>query len=269
MDIIEAIKQKYYKEGKSQQQIADELGISQWMVSDRMRKARLKTKPKTWKLGQRKYELNEAAFDKITPHAAWVLGWLVSDGFVSKSSNSFGVKVSPKDVDALEKIKSFFSYSGPILKGRSRLKATGKTYGHRLLKITSPKLKQTLLSLGVSPSKTSHETYLPTVEGEALDRQFIKGVFEGDGSLLYYPKTNRFKFQVVGTSELLHEIQDRLVKYLGIGKTKIHCQNSVSNHHLMQYSGKHQVPKIARWIYQDSIWHLDRKHNTYKRMTEL
>jgi len=266
MNITEAIKQKYYKEGKSQQRIANELGISQWMVSDRMRKAGLKTKPKHRNLTRQKYTVNETALYKITTHTAWVLGWLVADGFVNKSDNSFGIKVARKDVDVLEKIREFFSYDGPILDCRHRNKDTGKSYKQKLLKMSSASLRNRLIELGITPNKTSHEVYLDSISGEILDRQFIKGVFEGDGSLLYYPHTKRFKFQVVGTLELLSEIQDKLVQYLGLRKTKIHCQNRESNHHLMQYSGKHQVPKIAQWIYQDSIWHLDRKYNTYKRM---
>lgn len=107
------------------------------------------------------------------------------------------------------------------------------------------------------------------IVGEELARQFIKGVFEGDGSLLLYPKSNRYRFQIVGTIELLTEIQNRLVAYIGLSKTKIHCQNSESNHYLMQYSGCFQVPKIAEWIYKDSKWHLDRKYKVYRKMVKL
>ena len=95
----EFIEQEYFANNKSQQEIADELGISQWVISHRMRRYRLKAKERTWKIHKRKYSVNDDFFDKINPTNGWVLGWLASDGFVVGKGQGlcFGIKVAKKD----------------------------------------------------------------------------------------------------------------------------------------------------------------------------
>lgn len=267
-DISIALIEQKYSEGKSQSVIGHEMGVSQWVISSRMREHGLTILPKTRKLGQRKYSLNENALDLLDTKTAWILGWLLADGFVARD-NCFGIKVAIKDLDILEKIKHFFEYTGPILDANTYLKKTGKTYKIKLLKINSIEIKNKLLEYGIAPNKTSNEKYLRLPKDEEIDRHFIKGVFEGDGSLLYYKKSNRSRFQIVGTKELLNEIQKKLILYVGIKKTKMYCQSEKSNHYMMQYSGNKQVRRIASWIYKNSEWHLDRKYKAYKEMVNL
>ena len=263
---LHELQRLYCEENKSQEEIAKIFGVSQWIISKRMRDNHIERKSKTRNLSSRKYQVNESALDILTPEVAWVLGWFLADGFVDSKNDTFGIRLSVKDVDLLCKIKSLLEYTGPIIDTSTVLKKTGKLYKGKLLKITSSVLKRKLIVYGIKPKKTSKETYLSAINSEILDKHFIKGVFEGDGSLLYYPDSKRYKFQIVGTLELLSEIQRRLVSYLKVSLTKLHCQSARSNHYMMQYSGRKQVLKIASWLYDESKLHLDRKYNVYKEM---
>lgn len=254
----------YYVKNKSQQQLADELGVSQWVISQRMKKAKWIAKDKTRKIvGCRKYTLNEGALRKITPKVAWVLEWYLADGSIGSNNNAVVLGVNDKDCDILHKMKEFFEYSGPILNKTTKIK--NKTHIGKVLQICSKQIRSDFIHYGICPRKTSNEKYLKCINTEKLDRCFIRGIFEGDGTLADYKSGQRI-FQIVGTYELLTQIQKRLMRYLGVRKTKFHCQNKDANHYMMRYSGKYQVLKIAKWIYQDSQFNLNRKYNVYKEM---
>jgi len=126
----EFIKKEYFENNKSQQEIADKLGISQWVISHRMRKYNLKAKERTWKIGKKKYIVNDNFFDEVNTSNAWVLGWLASDGFVIENNNSscFGLKISEKDVEILHIIKTVLQFDGPILSSNTYLKKTVQWY---------------------------------------------------------------------------------------------------------------------------------------------
>lgn len=266
---VNVIKTMYFCEGFSQNKIAKHFGVSQTVISDRMKEAGLPTLPKTRKLINRKYKVNEYAIDDLTPTVAWVLGWMLADGCIEKSGACFVLDVTTKDVDVLNKIKDFFGYTGPILNTSCFLAKTGKTYTGRMLKINSHYLRNKMIEYGILPNKSSKEKFLPSIVGEELERHFIKGLFEGDGSLLLYPNRNSYMFQLVGTKELLVEVQNILMFRLGLRRTKLYKHKKSENHHMMRYNGINQAKRISHWLYKDSNLHLDRKYSIYKRLQEL
>lgn len=262
----EDIRHKYYVENKSQTQISVELGVSQWKISQLMKSYGFVTKSKTRALSRKKYEVDECCLDLLTTTVAWVLGWYLADGNINRKDNSFILKLSPKDEQVLCVMKSIFGYNGPLLAATTKLK-NGKKYKSIILKISSRKLRTRLVEYGITPGKTENEKYLECIQGVDLDRHFIKGVFEGDGSILCYRKCTIF--QIVGTKELLTEIQLRLMKHLNLRKTKLYKHKKSKNHYMLRYSGKNQVRNIARWLYHDSIFHLNRKYQIYQKLEEL
>jgi len=252
-------------EEKSQEQIAKDLNVSQWTISNILRKNNITIRSKTAKLAlyRKKYFVDETVLDSLTPQVAWVIGWFLSDGYINKD-NSFGINVSEKDIDIIKKLKDFFKYTGPILSNRIKLKKTGKTYNQKILKITSKKLKNNLELYGVVNNKSTKEKFpILILNSQNIDlyRNFIKGVFEGDGSIICSSQT---VFQIVGTRELLSVIQNILISNLNVKKTKISINGkSKVNHYCLRYSGRKQCKRIFDWMYFNSTWHLDRKHNKY------
>ena len=80
---------QYYNQSKSQDEIAKQLGVSQWLISQRMMKFGFTPKSKTRNIGIRKYFVDDNFFDELNATTAWVLGWLASDGFVGINDNSY------------------------------------------------------------------------------------------------------------------------------------------------------------------------------------
>jgi len=248
---LKEIKKKYYSENKSQEQIAKEFNVSQWVISQRMKEQKLKTKSKTRNLGKKKYSVNEYLFDKITPLSAWILGWLVSDGYIA--NNRITLHLAQKDIDVLIKIKHYMEYTGPIYKQNATL--NNKIFKQASLSISSKRLCKKLLQYGIVSPKTNKEVFPKVIikSNKENKKAFIRGIFEGDGSILI-DKNKSVLFQIVGTKQLLEEIQLILMKILHVPKTKL-TKNSKRNHYALRYRGKKNVFKILNWVYN--------KHNNF------
>ena len=124
----------------------------------------------------RSKSLNENYFDNIdTPNKAYILGWIMSDGYVSKNKLVFGLK----DLEILEFIKSETESGHKISEVFVHDKRTNKTYQQHILQITSKKMSESLNKLGIHQSK-SFTVDLPKID-KILYPHLIRGLFDGDG----------------------------------------------------------------------------------------
>ena len=265
---------EYFDKIKSQDEIAGNLGVSQWVVSQRMKDFNLKTRDRTWKFAQyrKSFDFDESFFDKITEENAWVLGWLLSDGFVQKYKKSFkfGIKVAEKDSDVIYKIKSLLKFTGNIYREEQWLKKTGKKYRQVRLQIGNKKIVEKLERMGIAENKTKNAKFLDIIketDNEKIIKSFILGVFEGDGSILFDEKRKSLLFQIVGTKELLLDVQKYLIKYLKLGRTKLTNNIKGTNHFALRYRGRFQALKIFDWLYADANNYLDRKYERYLELS--
>lgn len=261
---LDIVKQRYYVDGLSQDQIAKLLGVSQWVISDRMRGVGLESLNRTRKLNPRKYSVNHSAFDRLNEKTGWLLGWMASDGFVRPDSR-FGLKVAVKDKDIILKLKQYLEYSGPIYNKTQWLESTKKEYKLVSIEVSSARIVKRLEDFGIIPNKSLFLTYPLLIANsvENIQRCFVRGVFEGDGSVLLEKKRSLL-FQIVGTYELCMGVQQALVKYTMVEETKLTNNIHGRNHYALRYRGRHQVLRIVNWIYKgagDNV--LSRKYSKY------
>lgn len=124
----------------------------------------------------RSKSLNENYFDNIdTPNKAYILGWIMSDGYVSKNKLVFGLK----DLEILEFIKSEMNSGHKISEIFVYDKKTNKTYQQYKLQICSKKVSESLNKLGIYHAK-SFTVDLPKIN-KSLYPHLIRGLFDGDG----------------------------------------------------------------------------------------
>ena len=212
----------------SEDEISRRLNCSQWVISDRLRSFGIKTRPKTCNFSRRRYSYNKDFLNNISPDIAWILGLLVSDGFVRKNnlSGCFGLRLKREDEDVIFKVKNILGYTGPVFKGIHRLTYKGRTkeFSYSLLQINGIKTVLKLERLGIIQNKTLRENFLICIKdtnNEEIIGNFIRGIYEGDGSILFDNKSNSSCFQIVGTYSLLREIQRYIIQYCHLNKTKI------------------------------------------------
>ncbi|MDO8488382.1 MAG: hypothetical protein Q7S31_03670 [bacterium] len=261
---LDVVRQKYYIDCLSQDQIAKQLNVSQWVISNRINVAGLERLSRTRKLNPRKYSINHYAFDHLNGKTSWLLGWMASDGFVRPNSR-LGLKVAAKDRDIVLKFKQHLSHSGPIYNKVQRLESMKKDYKLVSIEVSSSRIAQKMADFGIIPNKSLVLTYplLIARSDENIERSFIRGVFEGDGSILI-EKERSLLFQIVGTYKLCLGVQQALIRYVKVGETKLTNNIRGRNHYALRYRGRYQVLKIVNWIYKNAGKNvLNRKYSKY------
>ncbi|MDA2918558.1 hypothetical protein MYX76_03515 [Desulfobacterota bacterium AH_259_B03_O07] len=118
----------------------------------------------------RKHSLNENFFSTWSPEMAYVLGWIYSDGCID---NGDRIRMATKDKYILENIRE-------LLKSTHKIGINKRTKVHQL-ELKSREIYSDLLGYGLHPNK-SLSIEFPSVPSGLL-RHFVRGVFEGDGSV--------------------------------------------------------------------------------------
>jgi intein/homing endonuclease len=163
-----------------------------------------------------KYETNEQFFDKWSPEMAYILGLIITDGYV----NSFGVHIDLKtdDVSVLEFIKSQISPNRPIYEYQKIDKRNGSISKYNRLAITSVKLMKSLENFGVYPKKTGFEIMPETPP--SMKSHLLRGIFDGDGSVRI---RNRVRKNLVEYKE--YELKFSSASEVFLKSIKSFCEN--------------------------------------------
>lgn len=246
----EELRRLYLREKKSLEDIARLYGSSRVAVwkyckSERIARrgrsdARLEAQ-KRGKVPQGYFDINENFFNKWSPEMAYVLGLIATDGCVSKSG---AVSLCINDRDLLEKVRLAMR-SEHTIKAHKHQKAL---YGFRF---TREKLTADLKKLGILPKK-SLTIGFPEVPALYMT-DFIRGVFDGDGSVFFDSRSKncpvRTKF-VSSSVEFIEKLES-VLQGLGMPARKIYQQptkNGIS--YMFRYSHK-DSEKLYLIMYKD------------------
>lgn len=192
-------------------------------------------------------ECNEEYFSKInSKDKAWVLGFLYADGYISKSLSSLQIRLSLKDKEVLEKIKDFISFEGSVKEYISKCK--NKEYPSCFLIINSCKLVQDLNKLGCTHKKSLTLTF-PNFLDENYYSHFIRGYFDGDGSISYRETKNEAKINIKGTESFLLSLSNILKNK---EMTTSFYKQKEANVFNLELCGYNNVLKFINYIYKES-----------------
>lgn len=204
----------------------------------------------------RKYSHNENYFESIdTENKAYWLGFIYADGFIESKRNygaqKLGITLSGIDVKHLEKFKSDIEATNPIKEYRGSGYNADGVFSKILL--TSQKTVDDLKTHGCIENKTLKLKF-PNIR-KNLIRHFIRGYFDGDGSISFIQQ-KAYEIQFTGTKDFLDGIMNYFNKNL-----KMHTKDNVT--YQLKIGGNLQVRKILDIIYKDATIYLDRKHEKY------
>lgn len=214
-------------------------------------------------VGQRKYALNEHYFDIIdTQEKAYILGFFYADGCNFKPKSTVSMSLQEDDVEILEKIRLEIQSEKPLeYLNYSNKHDFGYTYKNQYrLQLFSSYMCNTLESIGMIPNK-SLQLQFPNIS-EKLYSHFIRGYFDGDGSV-YFADNGNCVVTITSTDDFC-----RCIKNIVEHSLKIHCTiSNASNNNgitkVLSISGKYQVETFFDWIYEDANLYLKRKHQKY------
>lgn len=219
-------------------------------ISTNLRKNGYKTNP------HGKFPIKSDIFSSIdTEEKAYWLGFLYSDGYVSKRDNSIELGLKLSDYEHLEKFINFIGWKGTVKKDSYRCRVI----------FADKQIKEDLIKLGCTPVK-SLTLKFPTEEQvpKKFIKHFIRGYFDGDGSI-YYSKnknTTNCGLALIGTKEFLNET----IKRLNLPNRNFRKRSDwKDNTFYFSFSGNY-CNQILDFMYKDSNIYLNRKYQLYKEI---
>lgn len=240
-----------YKNLKSKE-IQSKLGISSRTYNQIMKEYGINSKLKN------RYTLNENYFENIdTEEKAYILGLIYVDGFVGDDNN---FAISMKDEHIIRDIAKALSFTGDIRKtDKGGYKNSKECFR---LNFSNAKIISDLNKHGVFPRKSLNLKKLPLLE-DNLYRHFLRGYFDGDGSISIYIKNTlkkgnlysykRSKVSIIGTESFVLEIKNKFDLNGHIKKSK--TEGLI---YLYLESNK-DLLKLYELMYKDATIFLDRK----------
>lgn len=259
-----------YKD-KSNKQLAQELNRSNKAIEIKLTRLGL-TRPKI-------HIQNNEAFSSIcSEEQAYWLGFITADGFLNynlkNGTYELGIELNSMDFQHLVKFKNFLQSNAPVIIRRRHFniiagKVSNKDLYTARIRIYSKQIIEDLIKLKIYPKKTKVGIYYLETLPEELQRHYIRGFFDGDGSIWWKTAYNKKKylccnFTSVEENFLIH-IREQLYSQ-GI-YSYITSWNNSYNHITYQLglSGKENCLNFLKYIYEDSNVFLDRKYLLFKK----
>lgn len=230
---------EYVDKDRTLKELSQEFNVQPQSIRNLLRKNKIDiTNKKT-----RNFPRNSYYFQKIDcQEKAYWLGVLLSDGSVYKNKVSLGLK----DLEHVEKF-------------RRAIQATNnkivKVVDNRFFKecinwyftINDSQLVEDLSKYGMVQNKTYVGFRFPNIP-EEFKYDFVRGYFDGDGSISFSQNQNKYRLDWCGNFEFLTDLK------IFLGKENISlCQNSVSKiTYNLKIAGKKDVLRILDAMYKNS-----------------
>lgn len=216
-----------------------------------------------------KYVVNHNSFSSISSEEqAYWLGFMYADGYISK--DYVGIALAIKDISHLEKFKLFIESNHNIKTYKTKSNDLVKTenYYARILFKSSIMVKD-LVNLGCIENK-SLKLKFPSEEllPKKLVKHFLRGYFDGDGSLVL--SENSINFKILGTAEFLRGIvsvlNENIESYDFKENLIRNSEDATKNSFYISYGGRNKTKEVMDWIYGESSIYLDRKYKKYLKL---
>ena len=259
-----------YQKGVGTCEIAAQLKVKRWVPWRILSQAGVELRRKS--VYKKKY--NQQFFDKYSSESAYWAGFILADGNVTRNSSLLQISLSNVDKAHLLKFCQAIGLESELTPDGDcvRMSVSGK---HMCQSLAD--------NFGIHPRK-SNVCVFPEQIPEHLWSHFIRGIFDGDGSVtssqsgnLDYPSGSKryIVANFTGSIQLLDFLKsyfhDKIGIIIGGGSvTAIPPTHIVGRHKKtgqIAYSGKNAF-KILKWMYDDSYddIRLSRKFEKFKKM---
>lgn len=284
----EEIKRLYWDNKLSLSEIGKRFNVDRTVVFGYMKRHKISTRNKSQarklaadegRLSVTLYEVNEKFFSEWTPKMSWVLGYIYTDGNIHpQAQGTYCLSIPSKDLSLLHNIKKAMNSTHPIKKMEQN-----KRFLYKLF-ITRPQINNDLLRLGITPRKSLTISF-PNVPDNFLPH-FIRGVFDGDGSVFFepsrkiplrvsstngsvsfVPRSNKSPLRVSfvsGSKQFITSLENILHSNAGLSKRTIYEHHAKNTSYYIRYGHKDCL-KFFDYIYDgaDESIRLERKYQKF------
>ena len=245
-----------YKNGMSMSSIADTFNSCRHTIGRVLKRYGFKT-------DRLKYHCNDTYFDDIdTQEKAYILGLLWADGCNDTNRGKIQLQLQEKDVSILETISGLVDNERPLYFTALHDKNPNWQNTYTLV-LKSDHMSKVLNEYGMVPRK-SLVLEFPSCLNKSLYKDFIRGYFDGDGSISYNVDTKLLNVSIIGTSMFLKAVQD-ICEEMGI-KTfisyKCDDNNAVGT---LGITNKNDRIAFLDWMYSGSTIKIERKYLKYQQ----
>lgn len=250
----------YINKNMSCSKIAKEMNCSLCGIYDALKRWGIKTR--SLSESHKVYSLNENYFEKIdSQEKSYWLGFIYADGYIT--GNKLGISLAKCDKEHLEKFLRCIESDYELKEYKSK-SIYGECKYCRVL-LNSNKLVGDLKEKGVINNKSLKLTF-PNNEiiDASLYSHFIRGYFDGDGSLVL--SKNSINFKICGTKEFLEGLIDvfnNVIYEYNYQKKLFKRHIDDKNNYYISYGGRVKTFKVMDYLYNDCSIYLNRKYNKY------
>lgn len=210
--------------------------------------------------GTRKFRFNEKFFDVIdTEEKAYWLGFLYADG--SQNGNQFQMCLKIDDKDHLEKFRIAIGAEHTV---KEIIKKNHKKGIGALFQVSSKYFCQSLQECGCVKNKTLIVKF-PNINAN-LHRHFIRGIFDGDGTIGIMNKKYGYKKWTIysASHEFCNSIHNILTQN-GI-KNKLYkriYKDGRAPGYNVEVHCKNEFTKLYHYLYNSATIFLERKEKKF------
>ena len=217
-------------------------------------KARLEAQ-KQGKLPQQFFDINEDFFSSWSPEMAYVLGLIITDGCISRGGT---VSLCINDKELLEKVKE-------AMRSTHKIEPSKHQRNLYIFHFARENMVKDLERLCVVPKK-SLTVKFPEVPQTYLS-DFIRGVFDGDGSVLFKKKSKNFPLVTKffsGSKDFIEKLEAKLQE-LCMPKRKIYQQKTQNGFCYTIVYGHKDSQNLFKILYKNTEngLFLERKYNRF------
>ena len=220
----------------------------------------------------RKYSFNTSYFHTIDDeHKAYWLGFILADGCVSKPGKThidncrLKINISNKDIYLLEMFKKDIEAFNSHIHTYIPEKTFSKNPMSEII-LNSKELCNDLKQYGIDSYKTGNES-IPNNIPEDLIRHFIRGYFDGDGTITNNKDKPTISFTCANIN-FLYQLKSLLQNEMNLLSNAIPIpsgkQNSrIKRSYQISFGGIIDVLNFYNYIYKNATIYLPRKYNKY------
>lgn len=218
-----------------------------------------------------KFKKNENYFNEIkTELQAYLLGFFLADGCIIKpktGAKCIGMCLQESDKCVLEWFTQEISPQSKI--SQFHKKSTGNIQYN--IKFTAPSLIKSLEDLYlIKPKKTQDLDFIFPFSKipDDLTHHFVRGFFDGDGTITVRKKGLVPQFGFVATSKKFLEQLAIVLPFDDYRLIETQGKNMVY-YQLMYSCGHGKDIDVQSYLYKDAHYYLERKYNKFLENTEL
>jgi hypothetical protein len=203
-------------------------------------------------------EFDQKVFDTIdTEEKYYWFGFMLADCY-NYNNERISISLQSRDLEHMKQFARFMKMSEDrvwVAKNKE-----GKEYCGLIMNSTY--LATQFDKLGCPQAKSFIVKYPNWVEAD-FHRHFIRGFFDGNGSIKMNKKTKEWRICICSTKELNDKIKEIVEKTLEINVYVNYHSKTGNNTYTSNISGNEQVFKFCRWLYEPHTVRLERKYNRY------